>query len=137
MAFVKTQKNNKMTEEKEIANSHNSHNSHYNYKSYYKPRNFNSESNKKYLRPCMYLERCTKRADGRCGFAHSIDELQPMQCMFDKQCNKFENGCVRFHPSLQTKEEYCDLSGFSFTSPLLPPLPPQNDVDPQNIQEDL
>lgn len=122
MAFVK--KNRKMTQEKEnicrdVAKSF--HNSSYSSSPYLnnvnKNNNNNNNNNKKYLRPCLYLERCNKRADGRCGFAHSIDELQPLLCMFDEQCNKFGNGCIRFHPSLQTKEEYCELSGFSFTLP--------------------
>lgn len=138
MAFVK--KNRKMTQEKEnvcrdVASSF--HNSSYSTSPYLTKSFTNNTTNNKCLRPCMYLERCNKRADGRCGFAHSIDELQPMVCMFDKRCNKFgvENGCTRFHPSLQTKEEYCERSGFSFVLPSPPQSSEENEKEMNEVMD--
>ena len=51
-----------------------------------------------------------------CTFAHSIDELVPIRCKWDRRCSNPE--CTFFHPSLkETKEEYMKRNGMIIEIP--------------------
>lgn len=71
-----------------------------------------NNNNNKCTKPCFHMDACTLKDHGKCLFAHSIEELHPIVCMFDKKCNKKD--CTRFHPSFQTKEQYCEINKFIF-----------------------
>ena len=106
MAFVKKTRSMTSTQEKacnEIAASFSSSSS-----------SSPSTSSKTVVRskPCFHMDACVLKSQGKCNFAHSIDELNPMVCMFDRKCKK--DDCLRFHPSFQTKEQYCETNGFVF-----------------------
>ena len=60
----------------------------------------------------------------RCRFAHSIEELNPVQCLFNRKCKNVENtpyGYVNvgtkkccFQHTGETKEAYCKRLGYKF-----------------------
>ena len=43
--------------------------------------------------------------NSKCTFAHSVDELQPLQCRFGDKCNK-RAYCEFIHPEIETKNDY-------------------------------
>jgi len=58
----------------------------------------------------------------KCTFAHSVEELVPISCMYGSRCyNQF---CNRFHPGTQqTKEQYMAANNMTFNPPAPQPHP--------------
>jgi hypothetical protein len=53
---------------------------------------------------CRHIDNCTS---GSCGFAHSIEQLSPIECKFGAYCRYFNGSftCNALHPS-ETKSDY-------------------------------
>lgn len=62
-----------------------------------------------------------------CGFAHSIEQLNPIKCSYDGRC--INEKCLRFHPGkVETIEQYVAKNGFVF-----PPPPPVEEI-PEHLR---
>lgn len=78
-----------------------------------------SPVNTKGTKPCHHA--VCKMTD--CGFAHSIEQLNPIKCSYDGRC--INEKCVRFHPGkFETIESYVMKNGFVFP----PPPPPVEEI---------
>lgn len=63
-----------------------------------------------------------------CGFAHSIEQLNPIKCSYDGRC--INEKCLRFHPGkVETIEQYVAKNGFVF-----PPPPPPVEEIPEHLR---
>jgi len=49
-----------------------------------------------------------------CNFAHSVEMIQPLSCIFDGNCDYKTNGCSYFHKT-ETKEEYIKKNNLLIT----------------------
>ena len=66
---------------------------------------------------CKFADQCT--------YAHSLQELNILSCLFDEQCNKYNN-CRYHHPSKETIEEWRKRTAtpapeLPSTNPCIPP----------------
>ena len=59
----------------------------------------------KKTRMCSYIMLGQQCKHSICNFAHTLEELSPVECSFKDNCNK-GNLCKFFHPS-ENKNDYC------------------------------
>jgi hypothetical protein len=71
-----------------------------------------SAVNTKGTKPCRHAT-CLMRSE--CTFAHSIEELNPIPCVYNDRC--VNERCTRFHPAKgETIQQYADKNAFVFQS---------------------
>jgi hypothetical protein len=61
-------------------------------------------------KPCMFLSNCKKK---NCNYAHSIHELNVIECLFDKN-GSCKNKFCKYKHNFETKEDYSIRMNFGF-----------------------
>lgn len=73
---------------------------------------------------------CAMNSQGKCTFAHTMEELSPIVCFYNENC--INERCNRFHPGLgEPMSYYMQKNNMSFPSPS-PSLPVTRPVSPSS-----
>ena len=84
-----------------------------------------SNVNSKMCAKILQGKYCDKK---NCGFAHSVEQLAPICCAYDRNCRNFSGSCKYFHPSVEDKRMFLLRQGIN--SDTIPPLAPPPSSSP-------